>query len=211
MSEIENNGLRAALLAEYENVTQQIIHWDTFFWTKGMFFLGIESAAFAIALDRLLAMLNTSRTVCLTQFVILFTFVLINVFLCVTWFLTNVRNRLFSASRFERGREIEEHAVFRAGSVKGERDPLQIYHRQKTVLDRKKPINISSHRWEISIPVVFLLGWVGILLFGLGLSAAGARCKALVLVVLTLTLLTVFSPLLKKLAVWLLPDEVTTR
>ena len=43
------------LMVEYRVITQQIIHWDTFLWTKARFFLAFEGVTLLATVDKLIA------------------------------------------------------------------------------------------------------------------------------------------------------------
>jgi hypothetical protein len=144
------------LMREYETITDQIIHWDTFFWHKSQFFLAIESVLLGLIADRLSTELVDNKPM---QFGLFFMFVVVtlfNFYLCYVWFRTNRRNREYLEVRFDRALQIENDPVMK--------DVLQLYRLEKTRLESPEYAKHSSSKWEIKLPCAFILAWVIFLL-----------------------------------------------
>ncbi len=162
----EDDKLRETLMAEYATITRQIIHWDTFFWTKSRFFLAVEGIAILATVDRLSPRLVLEDPLELVLFWFLLGIVLLNWFLSYFWFLTGRRNRDFLNFRFERAIQIEKHRLLQV-EENGVRKPLvRLYHHQETRLNSPELKGKFSHYWEISIPFVFAIAWGALLAAG---------------------------------------------
>lgn len=170
-NDIKNNDINEdkkadILMQEYASITQQIVHWDTFFWTKSRFFLGAEGVALLASINIILPHLNGEKSLSLSLFWVLLGMVLLNCFLCYVWFLTGRRNRDFLSFRFERGLEIENHPVLQV-EQQGQRTPLvRLYQHQEDQLNSQPLKDKSSHYWEIKIPIVFAISWLALLIAG---------------------------------------------
>ncbi len=156
---------RDLFLAQYKAVSDQIIHWDTFFWSKSRFFLAVEGVAIFGVGKWLVDQIRTEKTptknvmslmpVLSEQvFWIFATAIVLNVFLCIVWLRTGRRNREFLNTRFEVGRAMEEYA--KSNPVFW----LYTYTEWKIKAKMRGP---SSHPLEIGIPMAFLIAWLVIL------------------------------------------------
>jgi hypothetical protein len=150
-----NNGIsidRAELLMkEYELVTNQIIHWDTFFWSKSNFFLTIESVLLAVVVTQLYSELNNNTHMTMILFILGIFVTVFNLVLCYVWFRTNRSNHEYLKVRFERALKIEDDLAL--GGV------VQTYRLQRELLEMPKYIKHSSSWWEINLPIIFMIAW----------------------------------------------------
>ncbi|MBA2594496.1 MAG: hypothetical protein H0U97_20550 [Gammaproteobacteria bacterium] len=156
---LSNDKVADILMSEYRDITLQIIHWDTFFWTKSGFFLGFEGIALGATMSQLLRVVASKIAMTVLLFGFLLGMVTLNLFLRYIWFLTGRRNRDFLGFRFEWGKQIEEHPLLRG--------IVELYHHQDTRLRSPKLQGKFSHYWEINIPFLFALTWLLLLIAGL--------------------------------------------
>ncbi len=146
----EQNSRDAFLIEEYKAISDQIIHWDEFFWSKSQFFLAIESGAlFAVGTW----LIDHQRVADATATFLSFA-VFLNLFLSVTWLRTGRRNREFLNIRFEVGRGIEEHMNIPL---------LALYSYQDWIGKERKFGGFASHVLETSIPSAFMGTWLFVL------------------------------------------------
>lgn len=135
------------LLEKYKLLATQIIHWDTLFWSKSKFFLGIQTA--------FLALFGAAGTVAFkhplfSKPMVDIGLVLVGVFnfyLCFVWYKTNVRNLQYRKFKIDEFREIER------------RLPVLTIFDPHTVR-RYLPPSDSSSDWEKFMPLAFGFVWV---------------------------------------------------
>ncbi len=139
------------LMREYETITTQIVHWDTFFWHKSQFFLAIESVSLGLIVQRLSIEIVDNMPMHPNLFLMFVAVALFNFFLCYVWFRTNRRNREYLDVRFKRALQIENEP--------GIIDVVQLYRFQQATLKNPKYTKHSSSPWEIYLPIAFILAW----------------------------------------------------
>ena len=169
------------LMVEYGVISEQIIHWDTFHWTKARFFLALEGIALFATINKLIPYLTKpNNTFGVNIFLLLLGMVVLNWLLCHVWLLTSLRNREFLKIRFKRGKQIEQHS-----SLKG---IVSLYHFETEELDKPNVPGWGSYYWEINIPIIFVLAWSGLLIAGILLLTKEERqlgiCGSLIAFVL---------------------------
>lgn len=173
---MEDSNKHDFLLAQYSAVSDQIVHWDTFFWNKSQFFLAVESVAilgignwFVERASTLAQNTAASEAVefGVELFLIFGAAALLNIYLCVVWLRTGTRNRHFLNMRFDIGRKMEEILKIEPG----------LYTYQDWKLYKKKLSGPPSHRFEILIPVAFKVVWFLILGYLVTLYIPG-KCTA---------------------------------
>lgn len=146
------------LVEQYKAVSDQIIHWDTFFWSKSRFFLAVEGVAFLSIVNWILNRIGTTGVAGQRWqlFGIFAAATLLNLYLCFVWLRTGVRNREFLNMRFEVGRAMEKYVQNRSPT-------FRLYTYQQWKIDKQKISKRRSHPWEIGIPLAFSSVWIGIL------------------------------------------------
>ena len=169
----DEEGVGNILMAEYLAITRQIIHWDTFFWTKARFFLAAEGIALLATVDRIATAYGSTKGLDLGRFSLLLGMVLLNWFLCRVWFLTGRRNRQFLNFRFERGLQIEEDPALRGR--------VRLYHYQEQRLADPSLRGQFSHYSELNIPWIFAAAWLFVLVAGISLLERQQRCVATII------------------------------
>mgnify|MGYP001575779814 CR=1 FL=1 len=196
-------GAAEILLIEYQTITQQIVHWDTFFWTKARFFLAVEGVALLATVDRLIPYLPLQRALEINSFYLLLAMVVLNLSLCYVWLLTGRRNREFLGFRFERGIAIEQHPALRG--------LVRMFQYQDEKLKEPDLRGKFSHYWEINMPWLFSVAWLGVLASGAALlhvdnALRGASAVALAAVICAVTVRFHDRAAMKRL-----PGEVSVR
>lgn len=155
------------LVAQYGAISDQVIHWDTFFWSKSQFFLAVEGVA-VLGIGNWLVekaqLLQIGPTQPATNaaavgsswvpFAMLAAAALLNIFLCIVWLRTGTRNRDFLNMRFEFGRAMEERLRLPG-----------LYTYQHWKVDKRKLTGSDSHLLEILIPAAFGSVWLGLLAY----------------------------------------------
>jgi hypothetical protein len=143
------------LMREYETITTQIVHWDTFFWHKGQFFLAIESVLLAVMTQQLTSEVTDTIPMLPVMFFMIAGVTLFNLFLCYVWFRTNRSNHEYLKVRFERALQLEDEPELRG--------VVQLYHLQLATLRSPKYVKHSSSMWERHLPSAFMLAWIAVL------------------------------------------------
>ena len=143
------------LIREYETITDQIIHWDKFFWQKSQFFLAIESVLLAGVSLRLSVEFSRAEPISDHDFVLFIVLFIFNLYLCYTWFRTSRSNREYLRVRFARALQIEQDPA-----MKG---ILKLYTYQDEMLNQPQYKKHGSNRWELHIPTIFALAWTATL------------------------------------------------
>lgn len=153
------------LLAQYSAVSDQVIHWDTFFWSKSQFFLAVEGVAMLGIGNWLVEQTQApsgspqaAAGATVVGFgweppVMLGAAALLNLFLCIVWLRTGTRNREFLNMRFEIGRAMEERLSISPG----------LYTYQHWKVRSGKLAGRQSHHLEILMPAAFGVLWLGLL------------------------------------------------
>lgn len=138
------------LLEKYKLLVPQIIHWDTHFWNKSKFFLGVQTAflaAFGAAASSIIKHEFFSKSMIDP---ILVAAGIFNIYLCFVWFKTNVRNLQYRAFKIAEFLAIERRlsvlTIFDAFAVK-----------------RFLPPSASSSGCERFMPLAFGFAWVFVL------------------------------------------------
>ena len=139
-------------IKEYEQLTAQIIHWDSLSLRKDQFFLAVEGL-FIIAAGQLLRPHLADLCPLPTHVIILITVMAIfNCFLCWVWFKTVRRNREWLDVRLKRAEEIENKNDIE----------FRILRRQDS--EFKEYGGHEAHKLVLKVPIAFALLWI-LLLF----------------------------------------------
>ena len=139
-------------LIEYENVVKQFIHWDSHFWQKHQFFFVIESAFILggskLIIDELIKANSPGASRIPTEvFYLSLSLAILNLFLCIVWLKTSLRNRIYIDSRIQRANELE-------GLIK----PAAM-----ATFSSPQMVNLESRgaaRWENTMPIAFMTIWL---------------------------------------------------
>jgi hypothetical protein len=172
-------------------ISDQIIHWDTFFWTKARFFLAVEGVALLATVDRFSSILVANGSLNPSLFCLLLGMVLLNWFLCFVWLLTGLRNRHFIRFRIARALEIEDDSVLRIQEKGISRPLVRLFNLQRNRLNDPQLKGKIVHHWEIGIPIVFAIAWAAILAYGIWMLQ-GVWWHALLASLTAITLVTIF-------------------
>ena len=140
-------------MQEYEQITAQIIHWDSLSWQTNQFFFAIEGV-FLAGIGRLLyGEFEKPGSSDLAVVLLLLGGAVFNSVLCVLWFRINRRNREFLNVRFARAREIESQPDI----------AVRLYTRECEELTKPKYRRHGTSGQEKHIPTVFLAAWTAII------------------------------------------------
>lgn len=150
--DIPSDEEREFLRQEYDSNISLFTHWDSQLWTKNRFFLLIESAFLGVTVQFVQGQLVRGSVPSLTLFGLFIFVSTFNMYLSYVWFRAVRRSREYIEARLERGKILEE--VLQRQDISD--DIWQSYNYQDGKLSDK-----GSSRWEISLPVVFLVVWFG--------------------------------------------------
>jgi hypothetical protein len=141
------------LSAQIKAVSDQVVHWDNFFWSKSSFFMAVESAGLLG-----IAKVYADHPGHLSQaFSVMFVVAaLLNLYLCLVWLRTARRNRDFLNMRFQYGAALER-------ALKNPDFCLYTYQDWKRNPQNQKMSGPESHHLEIKIPIAFAIVWLLIL------------------------------------------------
>lgn len=135
------------LLEKYKLLVTQIIHWDTHFWSKSKFFLGIQTASLGLfAAAGAAEFRHPFFSKPMVQIGIVAAAVF-NLYLCLVWYKTNVRNLQYRKFKIAEFLAIERRL-----------QTLTIFDEHTT--RRFLPASDSSSGWEKFMPLAFGFVWV---------------------------------------------------
>jgi hypothetical protein len=138
------------LLEKYKLLVTQIIHWDTHFWNKSKFFLAIQTAflgLFGAAGSAAFKHPFFCKPMIELGLVAVAVF---NLYLCLVWYKTNVRNLQYRKFKIAEFLAIERRLR-----------TLTIFDEHAT--RRFLPPSDSSSGWEKDMPFAFGFAWVFVL------------------------------------------------
>lgn len=149
------------LVREYEQITAQIIHWDSLSWQTSNFFLAIESVFLVGAGGVLYEEMGRAGTSEIAVVILLLAGAVFNGLLCYPfWFRINRRNREFLDIRFARAREIETHPTI----------AMRMYTYEREEFRKPKYSGHSTSRLERHVPTLFLIAWIAVFVGGVSLT-----------------------------------------
>ncbi len=157
------------LLALYKAISDQIIHWDAFFWSKSQFFLAVQSGAlFAVTTW----LVKLPPTIPIEGWIseLLALLVGLNLFLCVAWLRTGRNNREFLNIRFQVAKVMEQEMKIPLFALYTYQNWLRGDTDSADVTPTKKRRSLPSHHLEISIPTALMVVWMFLLLRTLVIS-----------------------------------------
>jgi hypothetical protein len=151
------------LMHEYDAISEQIIHFDSQFWTMSQFFVAVEAVSLGVVAQWLLPALQAgaqgnaavphsaaAAAVCMAGGV--------NLFLSYSWFRTGRSQLEYTGARFERARQLEDERVLD--------HRLRLYHTADAYLHQPCLANHGSRWWVRHVPSAFVLSWLAVLATG---------------------------------------------